>query len=229
MINHNLKPQDVLEILPESIIREFVEKKDIKSRGDLIQNILDYYKDAENIYLENYVNIAYRDYNTLKENNITIPEAELGVKFEDLTKRILTMLGFNVDESLRKKINSPKDKIDIILNLGQKNIILVECKSVKEHGYNKFSLVYRQLKAYRDLVMKKEYNVVKSLLVAPEFSDKFINDCELEYELNLSLLTADSLLKILDGFKASKMDKLPYKLLMRDVLIQPDRILKAIE
>lgn len=229
MLDYNLKPQDMLEILPESLIKEFVEIKNIKSRGDLIQNILDRYKDAENLYLENYINIAYRDYNKIKENNLSITEAEIGVKFEDLTKRIFTMLGFNVDESLRKKLNTSKDKIDIILNLGQKNIILVECKSVKEHGYNKFSSVYRQLKAYRDLVIKKEYNVVKSLLVAPEFSDEFINDCELEYELNLSLLTADSLLKILDGFKASKMDKLPYKLLMRDVLIQPDRILKAIE
>jgi len=72
-------------------------------------------------------------------------------------------------------------------------------------------------------------NITKYLLIAPDFSDDFINDCELEYDLNLSLITASSLLKILEGFKNSKKHKqFPYKLLMRDVLIREDRILKAI-
>jgi len=48
-------------------------------------------------------------------------------------------------------------------------------------------------------------------------------------ELNLSLLTTSSLLQILEGFKKSKKHKqFPYKLLMIDVLINEDRILKAI-
>jgi len=107
-------------------------------------------------------------------------------------------------------------------------IIIVECKSVKEIGYNKFSSVKRQLKAYFELAEKNGLKVVKSLLVAPDFSDDFINECELEYELNLSLLQASSLFAILDGFKDSKKGQFPYKLLMRDVLIKEDRILKAI-
>ena len=104
----------------------------------------------------------------------------------------------------------------------------MECKSVKGKGYTKFSGVYRQLKAYHDLAVSKEYKVIKLLLVAPEFSDDFINDCELEYELNLSLIPADALLNILKGFRDSKLKILPYKLLMRDVLIHDERILKAI-
>ncbi|MEQ8573883.1 MAG: hypothetical protein RIB63_07465, partial [Fulvivirga sp.] len=80
-----------------------------------------------------------------------------------------------------------------------------------------------------ELGKKNNYKIIKSLLVAPEFSDEFINETELEYELNLSLITAESLMKILDGFKSSKKHKsFPYKLLMRDVLIDHDRILKAI-
>jgi hypothetical protein len=71
--------------------------------------------------------------------------------------------------------------------------------------------------------------VVKSLLIAPEFSDDFISECELEYELNLSLITASSLLNILKGLQKSRHNVLPYNLLMRDVLIKEDRILKAIE
>jgi hypothetical protein len=164
----------------------------------------------------------------LKENGIQISEAEIGIKFEDLTKNIFTKLGFNVDEDLRKKLNTPKDKIDIVINLGNNEIILVECKSVKESGYNKFSAVHRQLKAYRDLAILNNFKVIKSLLVAPEFTDQFINDCEIEYELNLSLIKASSLINILEGFKESKHKKLPYELLMRDVLIQEERILKAI-
>lgn len=153
----------------------------------------------------------------------------MGVKFEELTKTIFKKLGFNVDEKLRKEINTSKDKIDILLNIGKNELIVVECKSHKESGYNKFSSVFRQLKAYQDLALKKEYKVIKSLLIAPEFTDDFINDCELEYELNLSLITASSISAIYQGFKDSKMKTLPFKLLMRDVLIQSERILKAIK
>ena len=70
--------------------------------------------------------------------------------------------------------------------------------------------------------------MIKSLLVAPDFTDEFVNDCELEYELNLSLISASSLVNILEGFKQSKHKKFPYNLLMRDVLIKEERILKAI-
>ena len=87
----------------------------------------------------------------------------------------------------------------------------------------------RQLKAYNDLAKKNDYKVSKLLLIAPDFSDDFVEDCELDVELDLSLLTASSLIDILDGFKKSKKYKeFPYKLLMRDVLINSDRIIKAI-
>ena len=74
------------------------------------------------------------------------------------------------------------------------------------------------------------FKVIKSLLVAPEFSDDFVNETELEYELNLSLLNASSLAQILTAFKeVEKHEQLPYKLLLRDVLIKEDRIIKAIK
>ena len=140
-----------------------------------------------------------------------------------MTKSIFGKLGFNVDENLRKKLNTKKDKIDILLNLGNNDLILVECKTVKESGYNKFS------SAYANLAESHEFKIVKSLLVAPEFSDDFVSDTELETELNLSLITASSLINILKGFKKSKRTGFPHVLLMRDVLIQEDRILKAIK
>ena len=228
LLDYNIKPRDVLEIVSETELEEFCKAKAIKTRGDIIQNILENYKDAENLYLENYENIGFRNFNLLKENGITIKEANLGVKFEELTKTIFEQLGFNVDEPLRKKLNTAKDKADIILNIGNNELIIVECKTLKESGYNKFSSVSRQLKAYSKCVENTDYKVIKSLLIAPDFSDDFIKECGLEYELNLSLITASSLIQILEGFKDSKHKQFPHNLLMRDVLIQEERVLKAI-
>jgi predicted metallopeptidase len=228
LLDYNIKPRDILDIIPQEDLIKFCKARNIKTRGDEIINILDNYKDAENLYLENYENIGFRDINALKENGIVVKESELGIKFEELTKNIFEKLGFNVDESLRKKLNTRKDKIDIIINLGNNELIVVECKTVKESGYNKFSSVSRQLKAYNELAKKNEYDVRKLLLVAPDFSDDFIEDCEMDVELDLSLLTAASLMKIFESFKKSKHKQFPYKLLMRDVLINSDRIVKAI-
>lgn len=144
-------------------------------------------------------------------------------------KKLFGVLGFNVDEDFRKKLNTVKDSIDIVLNLGNNDLILIECKTVKESGYNKFSSVSRQMKAYADLAKRNEFRVVKFLLVAPDFSDEFVKDCGLEYELNLSLITASSLKKIAEGFKGTKHKHFPHNLLLRDVVIQEDRVLKAIE
>jgi hypothetical protein len=118
--------------------------------------------------------------------------------------------------------------MDLILNLGDNDVIIIECETVKESSYNKFSSVSRQIKSYVDQAKNNGYTVVKSLLIAPDFSDDFVNDCGLEFEINLSLITAGSLVNILDGFRSSKHKKFPYQLLMKDVLIKEDRILKAI-
>ena len=229
LLEYNIKPRDILEIFTDDLLKTFCDKKEIKQRGDIISHILDSYMDTENLYLENYENFAFRRLIELKENGIQISDAEIGVKFEDLTKTIFKKLGLNVDESLRKQMNTKQDKADIIINIGNGEVIIVECKSVKESGYNKFSSVKRQLKAYFDMAEKNGLKVVKSLLIAPEFTDDFINECELEYELNLSLIQASSLYSILEGFKNSDKEQFPYKLLMRDVLIKEDRILKAIK
>jgi len=228
LLDYNIKPRDILEVITETDLQEFCKTKEIKTRGDIIANILDAYKDSENLFLENYENIGFRNLLALKEGGIAVKEADLGIKFEELTKRILTELGFNIDEKLRKSLNTAKDQIDILINLGNNDIIIVECKTIKESNYNKFSSVSRQLKAYDSSAKKSGHRVIKSLLIAPEFSDDFIKECGLEYELNLSLITASSLIKILTGFRNSKLKVFPHNLLMRDVLIQEDRIIKAI-
>ncbi len=230
LLDYNIKPRDILDLINLSDLSSFIKSRGIKSRGNDIENILDAYKDSENLYLENYVNIGFRDLNTLKDNGIRIKEADLGIKFEELTKTIFSQLGFNVDEELKKELNTKKDKIDILLNLENNDLFIVECKTVKESGYNKFSAISRQVGSYFKLAEEKGFRVSKILIVAPEFSNDFVTDCELDSTLCLSLLTASSLQNILEGFKKSKKhEQFPHKLLMRDVLIKEDRIIKAIQ
>lgn len=227
LLDYNIKPRDILDLLVKQDLTKFIKDNGIKQRGDDILNILEHYKDVENLYLENYENVAYRNLNLLKENGITVKESELGVKFEELTKVILKGLGFNVDESFKNKLNTKKDMMDILLNLGNNEIIIVECKTSKERGYNKFSSVSRQLKSYQNLALKNDLRIVKILLVAPEFSDDFVTDCEMDTEMNLSLITASTLSNISDAFKTSKFTEFPH-VLFRDIVIDEARILKAL-
>ena len=48
--------------------------------------------------------------------------------------------------------------------MGNNEVILIECKSIKESGFNKFSSVSRQLKSYNSSVEKNGYKVIKSLI-----------------------------------------------------------------
>lgn len=229
LIDHNIKPRDILELLSKDELKEFCTVKEIKSRGDLIDNILDAYTDSENVYIENYVNLGVRDLNVLKVNNIQLSAAEIGVKYEDVTKRLLKDLGFNIDEDLRAKINTSKDKIDILINLGNNEVIIVECKTSKSTQYNKFSACSRQMKAYHQNATHNGFRVIKSLLIAPDFTQDFIDECEMEIDLNLSLITSEVLYNIWTGFKVAKHKVFPVNLLMRDALISDEKILKALK
>jgi hypothetical protein len=227
LLDYNIKPRDILDLMTKPDVAKFIKDNGIKQRGDDVLNILEHYKDVENLYLENYENVGYRNLNLLKENGITGKESDLGIKFEELTKIIFKSLGFNVDDKFKNEINTQKDMMDILLNLGNNEIIIVECKTIKEKGYNKFSSVSRQLKSYQNLALKNNLRIVKILLVAPEFSDDFVYDCEMDTEMNLSLLTASTLLKIFEAFKLSRYQEFPH-VLFRDIVINEERIIKAL-
>lgn len=227
LLDYNIKPRDILDLILKSELKKFITDTGIKQRGDDILNILEFYKDVENLYLENYENVAYRNLNALKENGITVKESELGIRFEDLTKIIFKALGFNVDDAFKNSLNTKKDMMDILLSLDNNEIIIVECKTSKEKGYNKFSSVSRQLKSYQNLALKNDLRIVKILLIAPEFSDDFVTDCEMDTEMNLSLITASTLSNISEAFKISKHTKFPH-VLFRDIVINEERILKAL-
>ena len=78
------------------------------------------------------------------------------------------------------------------------------------------------------MIRGKNYKLVKTLLVANDFTDDFINECEVDFELNLSLIRSASLLDIYSAFKKSKHKKFPINLMMRDVLLNEEKIVKAL-
>lgn len=228
LLLYNIKPIDVLYVISNEDIKGFCKKHEISIRGNEVLNILENYKNTEDLYLENYISIAKRDLNSLSDIGINLKEADLGIKFEEVTKNIFKKLGFIVDENLRKSISDAKNKADIVIKISDEEIVIIECKSLKEKGYNKYSSVSRQVKSYKELAEKRKYKVMKTFIVAPSFTDDFVKECGLDYELNLSLITAESLSKIYNSFKDSKIDVFPLTLLLRDVLINDERIIKAI-
>ena len=187
------------------------------------------YKDTEDLLVENYEAIGFRDINTLKENGILLVEANLGSTFEDVTKYLFGKLGLDVDEKLRKRLNTEKDKMDILIRTGEDSVVLVECKTVKENGYNKFSSLSRQVKSYKTLLERNNYQVDRIFIVAPDFSEDFVADCGDDYSLPITLLKAGSLAAIYNTVKTSGTGRFTLQMLTRDILVQEDRIIRALK
>lgn len=229
LTDFNIMPRDVLELFTPDILLSLCNARQIKTRGNIVENILAAYKDSEDLLVENYESIGFRDINSLKDNGISISEADLGSTFEDVTKYIFAKLGLEVDEKLRKKLNTDKDKMDILIRTGDKSVVLVECKTIKENGYNKFSSISRQVKSYKTLLEKNDYHVEKIIIVAPDFSEDFVADCGDEFTLPITLLKANSLAAIYNTVKATGSNRFTIQMFARDILVQEDRIIRALK
>ncbi|MFT7528161.1 MAG: hypothetical protein ACI9LY_003321 [Arenicella sp.] len=89
-----------------------------------------------------------RDVNALRQVGSEVAEADIGIKFEEATKAIVEILDLNIDEDVRKEINTSKEKADIIISLSDDDIIIGEAKTCKSGDFAKYSTTSRQLKAY---------------------------------------------------------------------------------
>jgi len=155
------------------------------------------------------VEIGCRDINSLKDKGLVVKESELGSLYEKLTKDLFKRLGFYVDEKLRSTVNNAKSKMDVLINLGGKDVIVAECKTIKDKDYNKFTAVSQQLKSYEALCKKNGYHVNQVIVVSNDFTEDFIG--EYEYDIGISLLTSNDLLKIYQGLKESHLEELPIR------------------
>jgi hypothetical protein len=228
LTDYNIGPRDVSYLLKRKELVDFCQKYGIKSRGNLVYNVINSYRNITDLYLENFECVGCRDIQALREKGLVVKESELGVLYEKLTKDIFKKLGFNVDEKLRRELNTPRAKMDILLNLGGKDVIIVECKSVKDKDYNKYTAVSRQLKSYQNACKKKGYHVSQVVIVSNEFTEDFISECEYDYELSISLITSEGLVKIIEGLKESTLTELPVRLLLKDGILNADRIVKVL-
>lgn len=228
LVDYNIKPRDVINLLSRDEIRDFCKSKSIKIRGNLVSNIIEKYRNIEDLYLENFGLVGRRDLKSLHDMGLTVKESELGLLYEQLTKKIFKELGFNVDEGLKKQINTKYSKMDILLNLGGKKLIIAECKTLKDKDYDKYASVSRQLKSYQKMCQNKGYEVSQALIVASDFSEDFISECEYDIEISLSLITSSGLIKILQGFNGSRLTEFPVRLFLKDGLLNADRIVKAL-
>ena len=135
----------------------------------------------------------------------------------------------DVDEKLRKKLNTEKDKMDILLRTGDDSVVLVECKTVKENGYNKFSSISRQVKSYKSLLEKNDFQVDRIIIVAPDFSEDFVAECGDDYSLPITLLKAGSLASIYHAVIETGTNRFTLQMLSRDILVQEDRIIRVLK
>jgi hypothetical protein len=200
----------------------------VSKRGNPRLVILESFADATDKLIENYALLAKRDLAGLKNEGIEIAESDIGIKFEEVTKAIFEQLGLEVDEDLRRSINTAKDKADIILSLSEDDVIIGEAKTCKNGDFAKYSTTSRQVKAYVNRCESSGKRVAQVLIIAPSFSNDFVESAEMDTEINISLLEAAGLKQILDAFKSRRNPKFSAKLFTKGGLLKADLIAKNI-
>lgn len=228
LCDYKISPRDILYLFSKEELIYICKENSIKSRGNLLDNIIENFRNIEDLYLENFEYVGNREINILNDKGLNIRENELGLMYEDLTRKIFSNLGFEVNEKLKNTVNTNKAKMDILVDLGNNDVIIIECKSIKDKDYNKYSSVSRQLKAYVELCESKNLTVRQCILISNDFSEDFISECEYDSMVNMSLISSKDLIYILNGLNDSYHEVLPSKLLEKKGILSADRIVKAL-
>ena len=224
----SITPLDILFMLSNDEIKSVNESMGLSKRGNFRLNILESFADATDKLIENYAALARRDLAALKNEGIEIAEAEIGIKFEEVTKAIFEQLGLAVDEDLRKLINTAKDQADILISVSEDDVIIGEAKTCKNGDFAKYSSTSRQVKAYVNRCENAGKRVAQVLIVAPSFSDDFVESAEMDTEVNISLLEAAGLKLILDAYNSRRHPKFSAKLFTKGGLLKAGLIAKNI-
>ncbi len=224
----SITPYDILYLLSNDEIKTVRDSMALPKRGNARFAILECFANATDKLIENYDALARRDVNMLREVGAEVAEADVGVKFEEVTKAIFELLDLSIDEDVRKEINTNKDKADIIISLSDDDIIIGEAKTCKSGDFAKYSSTSRQVKAYVNRAESIGKRVAQVLIIAPSFSDDFIESAEMDTEVNISLLEAKGLKLILDAYKSKRNPKFSVKLLTKGGLLKAELIAKTI-
>jgi len=223
-----ITPFDILYLYNNEEIKTIRNDMALPKKGNPRLQIIDSFASANDRLVENYHLLACRDLQGLLAAGIDIKEADIGVKFEEATRSILEQLGMTVDEDLRKDINTAKDKADIIVSLENDDVIVGEAKSFKNGQFAKYSSTSRQVKSYVKRCESNGHRVAQVLIVAPAFSDDFVDAADMDTDINISLLEAEGLQKILNAYKQRRNPNFSPKLLTKGGLLKADLISKSI-
>lgn len=223
-----ITPLDILYLYSNDEVRQIRDNMSLSKRGNPRHQILNKFASANDKFIELYSVLSQRDISNLRSSGIDIPEAEIGSKFEEITKSIFEELGMIVDEDLRKEINTAKDKIDILISLNDTDVIICEAKTSKNGDFSKYSSTSRQVKSYVSRCENFGKRVAQVLIIAPSFSEDFVESSEMDTEVNISLLEASGLKQIFDAYKSRRNPKFSAKLLTKGGLLKADRIAKTI-
>lgn len=225
---YSISPLDILYLYSNEEIRKIRDNHSLTNRGNSRSVLIEYFSSTNDKYIDHYELLAKRDLSALRSEGIDIKEAEVGSKFEDITRTILGVLGLHVDEELRKSVNTAKDKADLVLSIGTDDVIVGEVKSHKNGDYAKYSTTSRQVKSYVSRYEQAGKRVAQALIIAPTFSEDFIESAEMDTDINISLLEAAGLKSILKAYQASKKPNFSPKLLTKGGLLKAERIAASI-
>lgn len=223
-----ITPHDLLYLLTNEQIKTIRDALKLSNRGNPRYLILENFVNAADKLVENYLALSERDFSKLKANNLEITEAEIGIKFEEATKLIFEQIGLNVDEELRRRISTAKDKADILISMSDDDVIVAEVKSFKNGQFDKYSSTARQVKSYASRCESEGLHVAQVLIVAPTFSEDFITAALMDADINISLLEAKGLLEIHSAYKKKKNPKPIARLLTKGGLLMAEQIAKSI-
>lgn len=226
LLDYDIFAKDLLYRLSDDDLREICDFQKIKYFKNmntmmLVSRIIDNVNSMENLLIENYLFLAINDSVTLSQKGIVRTTSDLGIDFQNTTQNIFERLRIKIadyDNPGRKK-----ERPDIILDFGEEGIVIVECKSGK-NPYAEYAKVYRQMESYFNSY-SKEYKVHGMLLVANSFTDDFIADAKSNIAMNLSIMTAQSLLQIYNELKGKKFKIQPW-VLIKELVVDPDLVIK---
>ncbi|MCC5880016.1 MAG: hypothetical protein JJU03_09005 [Idiomarina sp.] len=221
-------PHDLLYLLSNEEVKHVRDKMGLSKRGNPRLLIIDAFASANDKLIDNYAALARRDLAALKEAGVDISEADIGSKFEEVTKTIFEELDLSIDEELRKSINTAKDKADIIISISEDDVIIGEAKTCKNGDFAKYSTTSRQVKAYANRCENQGRRVAQVLIIAPSFSRDFVESAEMDTEVNISLLTAEGLKLIHDAYGAKRNPNFSAKLFTKGGLLKAELIAKNI-
>eukprot|EP00487_Bulimina_marginata_P010659 TRINITY_DN576_c0_g1_i1.p1 TRINITY_DN576_c0_g1~~TRINITY_DN576_c0_g1_i1.p1 ORF type:complete len:116 (-),score=20.91 TRINITY_DN576_c0_g1_i1:408-755(-) len=84
----SITPHDILYLLSNDEVKEVRDSMGLSKRGNPRFAILESFANATDKLIENYDALARRDFNTLRDVGADVAEADIGVKFEEVTKAI---------------------------------------------------------------------------------------------------------------------------------------------